>query len=99
MDSIDTRVKLGSLEEWTVINASDEMHCFHIHQINMQLVERNGKQIEFNGYNDVVNLLPKDTIKLLMPFTEEYMLGKFVYHCHILSHEDKGMMQVIEVYK
>jgi FtsP/CotA-like multicopper oxidase with cupredoxin domain len=98
-DSIDTRVKLGSIEEWTIVNASDEMHCFHIHQINMQVVEINGKQIEFNGYSDVVNMLPKSTIKLLMPFTEDYMLGKFVYHCHILSHEDKGMMQVIEVVK
>jgi suppressor of ftsI len=98
-DSIDTRVKLGSLEEWTIVNASDEMHCFHIHQINMQLVEIDGKKIEFNGYNDVVNMPPNSTIKLLMPFTGEYMVGKFVYHCHILSHEDKGMMQVIEVYK
>src|SRR5450432_245057 len=98
-DSVDTRVKLGSIEEWTVVNASDEMHCFHIHQINMQVVEINGKPIEFNCYNDVVNVLPRDTVKLLMPFTEEYMLGKFVYHCHILSHEDKGMMQVVEVYK
>jgi suppressor of ftsI len=98
-DSIDTRVKLGSIEEWTIVNASDEMHCFHIHQINMQVVEINGKQVEFNGYNDVVNVLPNSSVKLLMPFTEDYMLGKFVYHCHILSHEDKGMMQVIEVYK
>ncbi|MDH7459897.1 multicopper oxidase family protein [Chitinophagaceae bacterium 26-R-25] len=96
-DSVDTKVKLGSLEEWTVINASDEMHCFHIHQINMQVIEIDGKQVEFNGYNDVVNMPPKSTIKLLLPFTEDYMLGKFVYHCHILSHEDKGMMQVIEV--
>jgi suppressor of ftsI len=98
-DSIDTRVKLGSIEEWTIINASDEMHCFHIHQINMQVVEINGERIEFNGYNDIVNMPPKSIIKLLMPFTEDYILGKFVYHCHILSHEDKGMMQVIEVFK
>jgi len=99
MDSIDTRVKLGSIEEWTIINASDEWHCFHIHQLNFQVVEIDGKQIEFNGTNDIVNMLPRSTIKLLMPFTEDYIVGKFVYHCHILSHEDKGMMQVIEVVK
>ncbi|MCW3090148.1 MAG: multicopper oxidase family protein [Ferruginibacter sp.] len=98
-DSIDTKVKLGSIEEWTIVNASDEWHCFHIHQLNFQVVEIDGKQIEFNGTNDIVNILPRSTIKLLMPFTEEYMVGKFVYHCHILSHEDKGMMQVIEVVK
>ena len=98
-DSVDTRVKLGSMEEWTIINASDEMHCFHIHQVNMQVVEINGKPIEFNGYNDVVNMLPRSTVKLLLPFNEDYIVGKFVYHCHILSHEDKGMMQVIEVFK
>jgi suppressor of ftsI len=97
-DSIDTRVKLGSIEEWTIVNASDEMHCFHIHQINFQVIEIDGKQIEFNGANDIVNMLPRSTIKLIMPFTEEYLVGKFVYHCHILSHEDKGMMQVIEVF-
>ena len=99
MDSIDTRVKLGSIEEWTIVNASDEMHCFHIHQFNFQVIEIDGKPVEFNGTNDIVNMMPRSTIKLIMPFTEEYMVGKFVYHCHILSHEDKGMMQVIEVVK
>jgi FtsP/CotA-like multicopper oxidase with cupredoxin domain len=62
-------------------------------------VEIDGQPIEFNGTNDIVNMLPGSTIKLIMPFTGDYMLGKFVYHCHILSHEDKGMMQVIEVVK
>src|SRR5882724_5931501 len=57
-DSVDTKVKLGSLEEWTIINASDEWHCFHIHQFNFQVVEIDGKQIEFNGTNDIVNMLP-----------------------------------------
>lgn len=98
-DSIDTKVKLGSIEEWTLVNATDEMHCFHIHQFDFQVVEINGKPIEFNGTNDVINMPPRSTIKLLMPFIEEYMVGKFVYHCHILAHEDRGMMQVIEVIK
>lgn len=99
MDSTDTKVKLGSIEEWTLVNATDEMHCFHIHQFDFQVVEINGKSISFNGTNDVVNMPPRSTIKLLMPFTEDYMVGKFVYHCHILAHEDRGMMQTIEVVK
>lgn len=98
-DSVDTKVKLGSIEEWTLVNATDEMHCFHIHQFDFQVIEINGKPVEFNGTNDVVNMPPRSTLKLLMPFTEDYMVGKFVYHCHILAHEDRGMMQTIEVVK
>jgi suppressor of ftsI len=99
LDSIDTKVKLGSLEEWSLVNATNEMHVFHIHQLNFQVTQINGEAINFNHYNDVVNMPPQSTVKILLPFDKPYMVGKFVYHCHILAHEDRGMMQVIEVVK
>lgn len=93
----DTTVKLGSIEEWTLVNNSDEMHVFHIHQIDFQVIELNGKPVEFIGHQDTVNMPPKSTIKIILPFTDPIIVGKFVYHCHILRHEDNGMMATIEV--
>jgi FtsP/CotA-like multicopper oxidase with cupredoxin domain len=97
MERVDTTVKLGDVEEWTVRNESDEMHTFHIHQTDFQVVEVNGQQVPFVGVQDNVNVPVRGVVKVLIPFTEPVIVGKFVYHCHILSHEDKGMMAVIEV--
>lgn len=97
MDRVDTTVNLGDVEEWTVRNESDEMHTFHIHQLNFQVVEVNGQQVPFTGRQDNVNVPVRGVVKVLIPFTDPVIVGKFVYHCHILSHEDKGMMAVVEV--
>jgi FtsP/CotA-like multicopper oxidase with cupredoxin domain len=94
---IDTRVRLGAVEEWTIRNESDELHDFHIHQGSFQLVEVNGKPQPLDGYYDTINLPMRSEIKIIIPFTDPTMLGKFVYHCHLLAHEDKGMMATIEV--
>jgi suppressor of ftsI len=94
---IDTRVKLGAVEEWTIRNESDELHDFHIHQGGFQLVEVNGKPQPLDGYYDTVNLPIRGEIKVIIPFTDPLMVGKFVYHCHLLAHEDKGMMATIVV--
>jgi suppressor of ftsI len=50
-----------------------------------------------DGYYDTVNVPVRGEIKVIIPFTESTDVGKFVYHCHLLSHEDKGMMATIEV--
>ena len=94
---IDTTVQLGTVEEWTIENVSDEEHVFHIHQLDFQVIEVNGQPSEFIGRQDVVNLPVQGTVKILIPFTNPVIVGKFVYHCHIVSHEDNGMMAVIEV--
>jgi FtsP/CotA-like multicopper oxidase with cupredoxin domain len=94
---IDTRVRLGAVEEWTIRNESDELHDFHLHQGSFQLVEVDGKRQPLDGYYDTVNLPIRSEIKIIVPFTDPLMVGKFVYHCHLLSHEDKGMMATIEV--
>jgi FtsP/CotA-like multicopper oxidase with cupredoxin domain len=85
------------LEEWTIQNQSDELHDFHIHQGGFQLVEINGVPQRLDGYYDTVNLPVRGEIKIVIPFTDPTSVGKFVYHCHLLSHEDKGMMATIEV--
>lgn len=94
---VDTRVRLGAVEMWTIKNESDELHDFHIHQGGFQLVEVNGVPQPLDGYYDTVNVPVRGEIKVIIPFTEPTDVGKFVYHCHLLSHEDKGMMATIEV--
>lgn len=95
---VDTRVPLGSIEEWTIRNDSDDLHVFHIHQIGFQVIEIDGKPVPFTGYVDTVRVPERGQVKLRMPFTDPRILGRFVYHCHVLKHEDAGMMANIEVY-
>lgn len=91
------------MEEWTIQNTAREAHVFHIHQLDFQVTEINGETQPFNGYNDVVTLPPAPSntqpsvVKVLIPFTNPVIVGKFVYHCHIIQHEDQGMMSVIQV--
>jgi FtsP/CotA-like multicopper oxidase with cupredoxin domain len=97
-DRIDTRVPLGNVEEWTIRNKSDDMHVFHIHQVSFQVTERNGAAQPFTGLQDVVRVPERGEIKIRMAFTDPVIIGQFMYHCHVLKHEDGGMMANIEVY-
>jgi len=94
---VNTTVKLGDVEEWRLYNPSQELHQFHIHQTDFQVVAINDKPVPFSGYRDTVFIPTRGSITLRIPFRDPVMLGKFVYHCHILEHEDGGMMQVIQV--
>jgi suppressor of ftsI len=97
MNRTDIRVKLGAVEEWTIRNASDELHTFHIHQGPYQLTEINGVPQAADDHRDIVEVPIRGEVKVIIPFTNPTIVGRFVYHCHILSHEDKGMMATIEV--
>jgi suppressor of ftsI len=97
MNRTDTRVKLGAVEEWTIRNNADELHSFHIHQTPFQLVEINGVAQPSDDHRDIVDVPIGGEVKVIIPFTDPTIVGRFVYHCHILSHEDKGMMATIEV--
>ena len=94
-DRIDQTVKLGALEEWTIKNTSSHWHPFHIHINDFQVVSVNGEPVEAFGLNDTYALAPNSTTVMRSRFSE--FSGKFVYHCHILSHEDFGMMANVEV--
>jgi suppressor of ftsI len=101
---IDSTIEVGTVEEWTVLNATQELHVFHIHQTDFQVVEINGVPQPFVGHQDNVNVpfqaddsAPPGQAKILIDFRNPIILGKFVYHCHILEHEDGGMMATAEV--
>jgi FtsP/CotA-like multicopper oxidase with cupredoxin domain len=92
----------GSAEDWTIENRSMENHEFHIHQIHFLLLERNGVPVRNGQYLDMADLPywsgtgPYPSIKVRMDFRGPDV-GDFVYHCHILEHEDNGMMAIIRV--
>jgi FtsP/CotA-like multicopper oxidase with cupredoxin domain len=93
----DVRVKLGAIEEWTIRNVGVELHTFHIHQGPFQLVAINGVPQPADDHRDIVDVPIGGEVKVIIPFTNPLIVGRFVFHCHILSHEDKGMMATIEV--
>ncbi|MDE3060942.1 MAG: multicopper oxidase family protein [Pseudomonadota bacterium] len=95
---IDLRIPLGNVEEWTIKNDSDDMHVFHIHQIGFQVTEINGVPQPYNGYVDNVRVPERGEVKAIMPFTDPVIVGQFVMHCHVLKHEDNGMMAHVEIY-
>jgi len=97
-DRMDIRVPLGNVEEWSIRNDSNDLHVFHIHQVHFQVVEINGVPQLFNGYADNVYVPERGAVRIRMAFTDPRILGRFVYHCHVLQHEDAGMMANIEVY-
>ena len=96
---------LGNVEVWTIENHAQEKHVFHIHQIHFQLQEVNGVAVspqDKQFYDDYTidywkgPGFPYPSIKVKMDFRGP-VAGDFVYHCHILGHEDNGMMAVIRV--
>ncbi|MBY0274769.1 multicopper oxidase domain-containing protein [Candidatus Binatia bacterium] len=94
-DVDDQVVELGALEEWKVFNVSNEMHPFHIHQNPFQLTEINGRPVTSRGYLDTVAVPANGSITFRTQFLD--FTGRFVYHCHILPHEDNSMMGTVAV--
>ncbi len=96
--TINTRVPLGNVEDWTIVNASDELHVFHIHQLDFLVMDDGTGRADTLSLRDVVSMPPNSTVRVRIPFSESIIKGLFVYHCHVLFHEDHGMMQSICVY-
>lgn len=94
----DVTVPLGSIEKWELVNNSRELHTFHIHTSDFQVIAKNGAPVDFVGYQDTVDIDVNGSTTIIMPFTKRSQVGRFVFHCHILEHEDGGMMQNIVVY-
>lgn len=100
----DVTVEQGSIEDWTIENRSREAHAFHIHQLHFQLIERDGYRVNDDMLRDTIDLPYWDgksqqypSVKLRMDFRSPDIVGTFLYHCHILEHEDGGMMGSIQV--
>jgi len=98
---LDTKVKLGTVEEWKLVNldknSSGNIHPFHIHVNDFQVVSVNGKPYDAHGYQDTVILPTNGDVVIRIPF--EDFVGKSVYHCHLMFHGDYGMMGTFEVVK
>ncbi len=94
----------GTVEDWIIENRSQELHAFHIHQLHFLLVDYNGKPVNEDFLRDTVNVpyydgrsLAYPSVRLRMDFRDPNTVGTFLYHCHLLEHEDKGMMGSIRV--
>jgi len=90
---IDTTVQFDSVEEWLLTNTSTLDHPLHLHVWPMQIIEQDGQPVDSLLWQDVVNIPARSTTRVRIAF-EDYS-GKTVYHCHILDHEDNGMMGII----
>jgi FtsP/CotA-like multicopper oxidase with cupredoxin domain len=94
----------GSVEDWTIQNRTLENHEFHMHQIHFLLLKKNGQPLPSSQqqYLDTIDVPfwsgsgPYPSVTVRMDFRGPDV-GDFVYHCHILEHEDGGMMQIIRV--
>jgi FtsP/CotA-like multicopper oxidase with cupredoxin domain len=95
INRIDFQVKANSTEIWEVSNSSMMAHPFHVHNVQFQILDRNGKRPHpsESGLKDVVLVPPGERVRIMMKFPE-YSDAKvpYMYHCHILEHEDQGMM-------
>lgn len=97
MDEVSQIMDLGTVEEWHLKNTSMEPHPFHIHINPFQVISINGKPTDMHGYVDTFGIPANGEFVMRTRFRD--FDGKFVIHCHILFHEDHGMMQVVEVVK
>lgn len=100
-NDIDATPVLGATEEWTFINKAKEDHPIHIHVNDMQIMSVNGEKFKNDGMYDTVKIphISKNgtpgKVVVLMKFRK--YTGSYVFHCHILAHEDNGMMAVVNV--
>jgi FtsP/CotA-like multicopper oxidase with cupredoxin domain len=100
----DIVVKQGDVEDWIIENRSLELHDFHIHQLHFQVREWYGYVLDEPFLRDTVSVPFFDnhmraypSVRLRMDFRDPNIVGTFVYHCHMLEHEDGGMMGTIRV--
>ncbi len=95
MRRIDTVVTKDTIEVWKVVNGHGRPHNFHIHDVQFQVLSVDGAPPppELAGWKDTVYLPPRVPIRLIMRFADYAdPATPYMYHCHLLRHEDRGMM-------
>jgi len=88
-------VTIGAFHHWRVTNDTNEVHPFHIHQVHFLIYAENGDRLKGPEWLDTVNVPVQGNVDLMMDFTDPIIRGLSLFHCHLLSHEDKGMMAKI----
>ncbi len=95
MNRIDQAVHLDDTEIWEITNNSDMPHPFHIHDIRFLILTRDGSPPPENesGWKDTVLVMPRETVRIISHFSDfSGPVNPYMFHSHILEHEDAGMM-------
>jgi bilirubin oxidase len=97
-ERIDLTSRASEVEQWTIENRSSMDHPFHLHGTQFQVVSRTRSGVTtpepYLAWRDTVNVAAFETVVLKVV---QRQLGKRMYHCHILEHESRGMMGVLDV--
>jgi FtsP/CotA-like multicopper oxidase with cupredoxin domain len=90
-----TSVHVGTYQHWRIVNETAELHPFHIHQVHFLAYAENGAPLANPVWLDTVNVPYHGSVDVILDFTDPVIKGMSVFHCHLLNHEDKGMMAKI----
>jgi len=90
-----TSALVGTYQHWRIVNETDELHPFHIHQVHFLAYAQNGIPLSDTAWLDTVNVPYRGSVDVILDFTGPVIKGMSVFHCHLLNHEDKGMMAKI----
>lgn len=95
LNRVDIHARLNTTEIWEVQNVVGMDHPFHIHGGQFQVLDRDGVPEPFTSWKDLVNVPKHSSVRIVIHFAD--YPGKWMYHCHILNHEDEGMMGILEL--
>jgi suppressor of ftsI len=90
-----TSARVGTYQHWRIVNETAELHPFHIHQVHFLAYAQNGVPLPDPVWLDTVNVPYAGSVDVILDFTDPVIKGMSVFHCHLLNHEDKGMMAKI----
>jgi suppressor of ftsI len=90
-----TSARVGTYQHWRLVNETAELHPFHIHQVHFLAYAENGGPLAHPVWLDTVNVPVGGSVDVILDFTDPIIRGMSLFHCHLLNHEDKGMMAKI----
>lgn len=90
-----TTARIGTYQHWRIVNRTAELHPFHIHQVHFLAYAENGVPLAHPAWLDTVNVAYRSSVDVILDFSDPIIKGMSVFHCHLLNHEDKGMMAKI----
>ncbi len=95
MARVDVSTKVGATEIWEIENIVGMDHPFHLHGFQFQVLDRDGVPEKYRAWKDMLNIPKHSAARIIVRYDD--FPGKWMFHCHILDHEDHGMMGVLEV--
>jgi FtsP/CotA-like multicopper oxidase with cupredoxin domain len=95
MARVDVSTTVGATEIWEIENVVGMDHPFHLHGFQFQVLDRDGVPEKYRAWKDMLNIPKHSSARIIVRYDD--FPGKWMFHCHILDHEDHGMMGVLEV--